>query len=236
MSGIVAGMTVVEHENPYPVGPEGPIYLTTQEVADRFRVSQSSVRSWRQRGEGPLGVSFGSRVLYPLPAVEAWEQEQLEAAGIGSEAVTSRERLPDSGRALGRRRAGEGAQPAAHSIAVRQVAVAEVGRLIAEALAGLLATIPPPARVTDDHERPDAEPRYLNTADVAARLAVTTSALHEWKSTGTGPPWVKFGGRVLYPIDELYRWEVAQRSAATIEHTRRGSGFIHDRADRAQKL
>lgn len=69
-------MTAVE----YAVGPDGPVYLTTEEVADRFRTSPSTVRSWRHEGRGPLGVKFGRHVLYPLPEVEAWERKQLEAA------------------------------------------------------------------------------------------------------------------------------------------------------------
>lgn len=60
-------------------GPDGPLYLTTAEVADRFRTCQSTVRDWRHRGVGPKGTRFGGQVLYALPDVEAWERAQIEA-------------------------------------------------------------------------------------------------------------------------------------------------------------
>lgn len=62
------------------VGPDGPLYLTTGEVAARFRTSPSTVRQWRHEGHGPLGIRFGKHVLYPLPEVEAWEQGLYETA------------------------------------------------------------------------------------------------------------------------------------------------------------
>lgn len=93
------------------VGPDGPLYLTTREVAARFRTSPSSVRDWRSNGKGPLGVKFGREVLYPLPEVEAWEQkhyaearaEQDRNAGR-SPALTSVASLRAQGHAAPRRR------------------------------------------------------------------------------------------------------------------------------------
>lgn len=61
-------------------GEDGPEYMTTAEVAALFRTSPSSVREWRQRGQGPLGVKFGRRVLYPVPEVQKFQREQLAAA------------------------------------------------------------------------------------------------------------------------------------------------------------
>jgi hypothetical protein len=61
-------------------GPDGPVYLTTEELAARHRTSPSSVRDWRSRGDGPLGFRFGRRVLYPLPEIERWEQQLLADA------------------------------------------------------------------------------------------------------------------------------------------------------------
>jgi hypothetical protein len=64
----------------YATGPDGPLYLTTKELAERFRTAPSSIRDWRSKGFGPLGIRFGRNVLYPLPEVEKWEQRQYEAA------------------------------------------------------------------------------------------------------------------------------------------------------------
>jgi predicted DNA-binding transcriptional regulator AlpA len=56
-------------------------YLTTEEIAERFRTAPSSVREWRQKGYGPKGTKFGRRVLYAEAEVERWEQERIDAEG-----------------------------------------------------------------------------------------------------------------------------------------------------------
>lgn len=58
---------------------DGPVYLTSAELADRFRTSASTVRQWRHVGTGPKGTRFGKRVLYRLDDVEAWESTQWGA-------------------------------------------------------------------------------------------------------------------------------------------------------------
>ncbi|MFE6663429.1 helix-turn-helix transcriptional regulator [Streptomyces sp. NPDC057697] len=40
-------------------------YLTTAEVAERYRTAESTVRYWRQIKKGPRGIKVGKRVLYP---------------------------------------------------------------------------------------------------------------------------------------------------------------------------
>lgn len=56
-------------------------YLTTEELAERFRVSVETARWWRHVGKGPQGVRIGKRVLYPVTAVEDYERELLAQAG-----------------------------------------------------------------------------------------------------------------------------------------------------------
>jgi len=55
------------------------LYLTQQEVADRFRISPATVKNWRDQG---LLIYFqapgSSRVLYPLEAVEQLERQSLK--------------------------------------------------------------------------------------------------------------------------------------------------------------
>ena len=48
-------------------------YMTTAEVAARFRTPEATVRWWRFVGYGPDSVKAGKRVLYPVEAVEAFE-------------------------------------------------------------------------------------------------------------------------------------------------------------------
>ncbi|GAB2782546.1 helix-turn-helix domain-containing protein [Streptomyces daliensis] len=45
-------------------------YLTTAEVAARYRTAASMVRYWRHIGYGPKGMKVGRRVLYPEDSVE----------------------------------------------------------------------------------------------------------------------------------------------------------------------
>jgi len=53
-------------------------YLTQREVADRFRVTPSTVKNWRQNGLLKYFQAPGStRVLYPIESVEELEQQSL---------------------------------------------------------------------------------------------------------------------------------------------------------------
>ncbi|MCG6497645.1 AlpA family transcriptional regulator [Kitasatospora sp. A2-31] len=57
-------------------------YLTTAEVATRYRTEPGTVRYWRHRGYGPRWVRVGRRVLYSAAEIErfdAWLARQ-EAA------------------------------------------------------------------------------------------------------------------------------------------------------------
>lgn len=59
-------------------GVSESIYLTQGEVADRFRVTQSTVKNWRQKGLlRYLRVPGSTRVLYPVNSVEELEQKSL---------------------------------------------------------------------------------------------------------------------------------------------------------------
>jgi hypothetical protein len=53
-------------------------YLTQGEVACRFRVTQSTVKNWREKGLLKyLRVSGSTRVLYPVDSVEKLENQSL---------------------------------------------------------------------------------------------------------------------------------------------------------------
>lgn len=53
-----------------------PRYLTTDEVAERFRTSPASVRYWNHIGYGPASIKVGRRRLYPVAEVERFEAQQ----------------------------------------------------------------------------------------------------------------------------------------------------------------
>jgi len=50
---------------------------------------------------------------------------------------------------------------------------------------------------------------YLTPADLSDRWvgAITTGTLSNWRSLGKGPPYVKIGGKVLYPLLQVVSWE-----------------------------
>ncbi len=54
--------------------------ITTSQVAERFRTSESTVRYWRSIKYGPEGRRVGKRVLYSLAEVEAFWASLAEKA------------------------------------------------------------------------------------------------------------------------------------------------------------
>jgi hypothetical protein len=54
--------------------------------------------------------------------------------------------------------------------------------------------------------------RYLSVAELVARYERRVSArtLRRWRSTGAGPSWIRLGLKILYPLDDLERWEQAR--------------------------
>ncbi|MFI0932947.1 helix-turn-helix transcriptional regulator [Streptomyces sp. NPDC021019] len=51
----------------------GSEYLTTADVAARYRTAASTVRYWRHIGYGPKGVKVGRRILYSQAEIERFE-------------------------------------------------------------------------------------------------------------------------------------------------------------------
>jgi DNA-binding transcriptional MerR regulator len=56
-------------------------YLTTTEVAERYRTAESTVRYWRQIGKGPRGIKIGKRVLYPEAELLRYERTLADGHG-----------------------------------------------------------------------------------------------------------------------------------------------------------
>ena len=61
-------------------------YLTTEEVAERYRTSPSTIRYWRHTGYLRAGTQFGRRTLYDPADLEEFDQERRaeEAAERGA--------------------------------------------------------------------------------------------------------------------------------------------------------
>lgn len=56
-----------------------PVFLTTEEVSDRYRgrITVGTLQNWRAMRIGPPFLKIGKAVLYPLEALEAWDQENM---------------------------------------------------------------------------------------------------------------------------------------------------------------
>ena len=49
-------------------------FLTTKELADRWRVTEKSVLKWRREGKAPPFYTIHNRILYRLADVEELEE------------------------------------------------------------------------------------------------------------------------------------------------------------------
>jgi len=53
------------------------VLLTTPQLAKRWHMSEGHLRNLRAAGVGPSFIKLGSRVLYPLTAIEAYEAARV---------------------------------------------------------------------------------------------------------------------------------------------------------------
>ncbi len=47
---------------------------------------------------------------------------------------------------------------------------------------------------------------HLNTSEVAAKTGVPEATLIRWRYEGSGPPFVRLGRLIRYPVDLLDAW------------------------------
>jgi hypothetical protein len=54
-------------------------FLTAEEVSERYRreITVGTLRNWRAMRIGPAFVKIGKAVLYPVDALNAWDEENL---------------------------------------------------------------------------------------------------------------------------------------------------------------
>lgn len=51
------------------------VFLTTDEVAARWKISPRTLEGWRDKGIGPTYVRIGSRVRYHIDQIRRAEQD-----------------------------------------------------------------------------------------------------------------------------------------------------------------
>ncbi len=52
----------------------------------------------------------------------------------------------------------------------------------------------------------NSQTKYLNTRDAATFLSLSPRTLEKHRTFGTGPLFMKLGGRIAYKVEELQRW------------------------------
>jgi DNA-binding transcriptional MerR regulator len=57
--------------------------------------------------------------------------------------------------------------------------------------------------------------RHLNQNELAERLNISPRTLERWRWLGEGPPFLKIGGRVVYRLQDIERYEADQLRAST---------------------
>jgi excisionase family DNA binding protein len=59
-------------------------------------------------------------------------------------------------------------------------------------------------------------PTLLTTQQLADVLHVTVGTLHKWSYRGTGPRFIKVGGRNRYRVSDVEAWLVEQETNASL--------------------
>ncbi len=54
-------------------------HLTPKELEERWggAIKATTLRNWRRAGRGPAFIKLGSKAVYPLSAIEAYEADQF---------------------------------------------------------------------------------------------------------------------------------------------------------------
>lgn len=56
---------------------------------------------------------------------------------------------------------------------------------------------------------------FVTEDQLAQRWHMSPRTLQRWRQEGKGPPYLKLGGRVVYPLAEVEVWEQKQRRVGT---------------------
>lgn len=65
--------------------PTTPTFLTVEELAARYRVTETTVHNWRKHGTAPPSFRAGRQIRFPLEGVLAWERENREPTTGGAD-------------------------------------------------------------------------------------------------------------------------------------------------------
>jgi hypothetical protein len=57
------------------------------------------------------------------------------------------------------------------------------------------------------------QPRHLSEKLLARRWGISHRTLERWRHDARGPAYLKIGGRIVYPFDDIETYETARRRA-----------------------
>ncbi|MGA3887658.1 helix-turn-helix domain-containing protein [Ralstonia nicotianae] len=62
---------------------------------------------------------------------------------------------------------------------------------------------------------------YLTPQEVSQRYGgrISPRTLANWRSAGTGPRFLRLGGRILYALNDLAAWEARRTVTSTSEYS-----------------
>lgn len=52
---------------------------------------------------------------------------------------------------------------------------------------------------------------YLTEAQLRSRWLRSSRTLMRWRQDGSGPPWSKIGGRIVYLLEDIFAYEAKAR-------------------------
>lgn len=69
------------------------------------------------------------------------------------------------------------------------------------------------------------EKKFMTPKDVSDRYEgrIGVRTLANWRSQGSGPPFVKVGGAILYKYDDLNAWEQENTVSSTSQYGAKGA-------------
>lgn len=65
---------------------ENQIYLSEEQAHQRYSMSRAWFQRCRWRGDGPIYVKLGVRILYPKQSTDQWFAERIKQSGKKTDA------------------------------------------------------------------------------------------------------------------------------------------------------
>jgi predicted site-specific integrase-resolvase len=56
---------------------------------------------------------------------------------------------------------------------------------------------------------------HLNQVELSRRWRISPRTLERWRWLGDGPKYIKIGGRVVYRVEDVERWEGERERTST---------------------